>query len=146
MALHESAEALRLRQCHNSTCNVAFAICRCCDRGQRYCSPACRQLVRRVQVAAAGERYQASETGRQAHCRRQRKYRLRSSQSGVTHQGPVSITLPDSLTAQSLYHCSVCGRVSRWHNPFDPLPRRRFKPPRFRPRADAQISTLSRDG
>ena len=74
MAIHESADALRFRQCRNQECNASFAICRCCDRGQRYCSPECRKQVRRAQVAAAGQRYQASEAGKQAHCRRQRRY------------------------------------------------------------------------
>ena len=145
MAIHESAEGLRFRRCHNSECNAVFAICRCCDRGQRYCSAVCRQRVRRAQVAAAGQRYQASEAGRQAHCRRQLRYRQRSVQPSVTHQGTRSIPWPRDFAGQSLYRCAVCGRFSRWHNPFDPLPRRRFRPPRVQPRRHVQISTFSRD-
>jgi hypothetical protein len=64
----------------------------------------------------------------------------------VTHQGTTSVTWPRNIAAQSLYRCTVCGRISRWHNPFDLLPRRRFRPPRVRPRPDAHISTFSGDG
>jgi hypothetical protein len=145
MSFHEAEESLRFRRCHNSACNALFAMCRCCDRGQRYCSAHCRQLVRHAQAAAAGKRYQASDTGKIAHCRRQRRYRQRLTEFRVTHQGTHSITRAATSRAQSLHQCAVCGRISRWHNPFDLLPRQPFRRSRTRCRADAQISTFSRD-
>ena len=71
----------------------SFALCRSCDRGQRYCSDPCRKRMRRRQVLAAGHRYQASEAGKEAHRHRQCTYRQRRSQSAVTHQSPVSIAI-----------------------------------------------------
>ena len=144
MPNHETEEPLRFRRCHNSECNALFTICPCCDRGQRYCGSACRQRARRAQVAAAGRRYQASDAGREAHRQRQSRYRHRSSEPRVTHQGTLPITCPASNVAERLSRCSVCGRTSRWHDPFYPLPQQRFKPRHARPRADAQISVSFR--
>ena len=127
MPNHEREEPLRFRHCHSSECNALFTICPCCDRGQRYCGSACRQRARRAQVAAGGRRDQASDAGREAHRQRQSRYRHRSSEPRVTHQGTLPITCPASNGAERLSRCSVCGRTSRWHDPFYPLPQRRFK-------------------
>jgi len=84
---HTSTEGLRLRRCLHPTCNAMFAICRCCDSDQRYCRDECRQRMRRLQVVAAGRRYQSSEAGQQAHRQRQRAHRERSSRcAGVRHE------------------------------------------------------------
>ena len=50
--------------------------------------------MRRQQLLAAGRRYQTSDIGENAHCRRQRAYREHQHPGGVTHQGPVSIVKP----------------------------------------------------
>ena len=115
-------EALRLRRCNDPTCNALFTLCERCDRGQRYCSNACRTRMRRKQRAAAGRRYQASPAGRQAHCRRQRAYRQRCKPAGVTHQGPLLIISSPLQSAPSLCRCLICGFESRWINPFPTLP------------------------
>ncbi len=64
-------DGLRPRRCLNPDCNAMFALCRSCDRGQRYCSDPCRKRMLRRQLLAAGHRYQASEAGKEAHRHRQ---------------------------------------------------------------------------
>ena len=146
MTTDQSSEGLRPRRCCDPTCNAMFAVCRSCDRGQRYCSDACKKRMRRRQLAAAGRRYQATAAGKQAHCCRQRAYRQRRSLACVTHQGPVSITTPRPSAGGCLTQCAVCGQPSRWINPFYWLPVRRRGPRRGHRSARVQISTFSRDG
>lgn len=141
-----SIDGLRPRRCLNPDCNAIFALCRSCDRGQRYCSDPCRKRMRRRQLLAAGHRYQASEAGKQTHRRRQCAYRGRQSAAGVTHQGPVSIIKsPPTHGACSLTNCAVCGQTNRWMNPFYWLPDKRRRPRRGRRSANVQNSTFSRD-
>jgi hypothetical protein len=66
-------------------CSAQVVICRACDRGHIYCSPACSGQARRASLRAAGRRYQASRAGRFAHAERARRYRARCKI--VTHQG-----------------------------------------------------------
>jgi hypothetical protein len=140
-----STESLRFRRCCNPSCNSMFSVCRSCDRGQRYCSHACRRRMRKRQVVAAGRRYQASAAGRQTHCRRQRACRLRPSQASVTHQGPVSITTSSPTSPPRLTQCAFCGNTNRWIDPFCWLGIKRPRTRRRRPATDVQNSTLSRD-
>jgi hypothetical protein len=82
---------LRLRVCLR--CQVLFCICRHCDRGQRYCSAACRAWAGREQRRQANRRHQQSDAGRQDHRDRQRIYRKRCAQRrwasrGVRVQAP----------------------------------------------------------
>lgn len=70
---------------HCARCQRQVVICSRCDRGQRYCSRACSQRVRREAQRAAGRRYQESHRGRRRHAERQRRYRRRREK--VTHQG-----------------------------------------------------------
>jgi len=51
-------------------CRDQVVICSCCDRGQRYCSDACRAAVRGQQLREAGQRYQRSRRGQLRHVRR----------------------------------------------------------------------------
>jgi len=139
------ADGLRLRRCLDPTCNTLFTLCAKCDRGQRYCSEACRRRMRQAQLRAAGRRYQASEVGKQNHRRRQHAYRQRASQRGVTHQGPTSITVPRALRPVYLTRCAMCGRQNHWMNPFYEIPRRRRGSRRRWRSAQVQISTFSRD-
>jgi len=141
-AAHGHVEGLRPRQCCEPSCGAMFAVCASCDRGQRYCSELCRSRRRRNQVRAAGKRYQTSETGKRAHCRRQQAYRERRSASPVTHQAMATITNPTTSERTSLGQCAICGLLNRWTNPyyqFVPRLRRRQRS------ADVQISTFSRD-
>ena len=64
--------AQRLFNCHH--CNTRATVCTTCDRGQQYCSAACRQQQRARQVREAGQRYQLREPGRLLHAARQRAY------------------------------------------------------------------------
>jgi len=125
MKTDRGAEGLRVRRCFDPTCNTLFTVCRSCDRGQRYCSEACRKRMRQQQLRAAGRRYQASEVGRQNHCQRQQAHRQRQCQPRVTHQGPVSITTPGTTQPANLSRCAVCGHENRWINPFYWISRRR---------------------
>lgn len=68
---------LRQRVCRYSLCRTIFYICRCCDRGQRYCCEECRKICRREQCRAANRHHQKSDEGRLDHRDRQREYRKR---------------------------------------------------------------------
>ena len=110
---HDHAEGLRPRQCCEPSCCRIFAVCANCDRGQRYCSEPCRSRRRRNQVRAAGKRYQASEAGKSAHCRRQKAYRERRNEAPVTHQATATITKPITPEQFSMGQCAICGRSNR---------------------------------
>ena len=123
-------DSLRQRFCHAPGCRTLFFVCKRCDRGQRYCSPKCRQESRRQQFREASCRYQQSERGRLAHLQRQRRYRKKCSKVSVTHQrvhhtvlrGPESFSKPTK--------CIICRQESHWINPYyeiSPLRRRKSK-------------------
>ena len=130
------AEGLRVRRCCDPTCNTLFTLCASCDRGQRYCTETCRKRMRKQQLQAAGRRYQASEAGKQNHCRRQQTCRQRQSRERVTHQGQVSITTSQPPQPTSLARCAVCGRENRWINPFYWVARRKRRPGDSEPAGD----------
>jgi hypothetical protein len=79
-----------MRFCRAVGCGSLFWVCRLCDRGQCYCSAACRQQARHKQRRAANGRYQKTERGRFSHRLRQRAYRLRRAR--VTDHGCPPIT------------------------------------------------------
>ena len=114
----------RLFNC--ARCGGQVAICRRCDRGQRYCSPSCAQAARRASGRAAGARYQRSRPGRMHHAHRQRRYRTRRRK--VTHQGSLTsvpgVSLPPesralapppgesaAAPAPEGLRCHFCGRI-----------------------------------
>ena len=139
---HSHIEGLRPRHCCEPSCRAVFSVCARCDRGQRHCSDACRTQRRAVQVRAAGKRYQESEAGRRAHCRRQQTYRERQSPPPVTHQAMAPVTTAGTPLRRPLTECAICGRSNRWINPFHRIaPRHRH---RLRP-ADVQKSTFLDD-
>lgn len=151
MAPHGEA-VLRQRFCLASDCRAMFFLCSRCDRGQRYCSDACRQQARLGQHRVANRRYQQSEEGRLDHRDRQRCYRARRAQARVTDQGSLLIAgsasseggpveasprngsdgsgaallprWPQTRPGVRLC-CRVCGRVGRFLEQFPPIPRRR---------------------
>jgi hypothetical protein len=136
---------LRMRRCRGPGCGAIFYVCCRCDRGQRYCSAACRAAARRQQLSAANSRYQRSELGRQAHRRRQRAYRERFSKPRVTYQGSRSSPSPRIIHPPGSPKCSFCSFHGVWINPFRLSPARRHsraKAPRRRPSANGQISTF----
>ena len=148
----DSSDALRLRSCCDPGCRAMITICAGCDRGQRYCSAACRQRMRCQQVRAAGRRYQASPKGRLRHLLRQRAYRRRQALVTVTHHPVRSVTPFPDLRRQRLSRCLKCLRQSAWIDPFadfQPPQRRRTRPrapggPRYRS-ARVQKTSVSRD-
>jgi hypothetical protein len=85
---------LRQRVCRGSGCHAVFWICQHCDRGQGYCSPACRAQARLQQRRCANCRHQRSREGRLDHRDRQRAYRRRQAHARVTDQGSLSISPP----------------------------------------------------
>jgi hypothetical protein len=136
---------IRPRLCRGFGCGVLFYVCSHCDRGQSYCSHACREQARRQQRQAANRRYQRTAEGKEAHRLRQRAYRHRRAPSRVTDQGLRSVTTPDIASTPNGTACSVCGCQSRWMDPFSPLqPWRRYRSWRRRSAA-VQKTTFSRD-
>jgi hypothetical protein len=121
-----------------------FWICTCCDRGQRYCSAACRSHARRRRHRAANRRHQQSAEGRLDHRDRQRAYRCRRPRRRVTDQGSqAEISPPPSESGKAVtmpvlaplrvrprerrgngLRCMVCGRAGRF---VDPFPRTSFR-------------------
>ena len=68
-------------------CGKRVRICRCCDRGNRYCGLDCRSEVRRKQKLAAALRYQQTPEGKLNHKKRQQRY-LDRREKKMTRQGP----------------------------------------------------------
>jgi hypothetical protein len=82
-----------------------FYLCRHCDRGQRYCSPRCREKSRRLQRREANRRYEQSlgPEGRLDHRQRQREYRQRLKAR--------SDRIGASVTDQSSLRSSPCANL-----------------------------------
>jgi hypothetical protein len=118
---------LRQRFCRAEACRSVFYVCRCCDRGQRYCSEQCREKARREQRRAANRRHQQSPEGRLDHRDRQREYRHRRVARRVTDQrsgergwaltlGFLKLAAAQSAGAELI--CCVCGRRGTLIDPF----------------------------
>jgi hypothetical protein len=143
---------LRQRVCVGSECRAVFFLCSHCDRGQRYCSIACRDQARLHQRRCANRRHQQSAEGRLDHRDRQRQYRQRQAQARVTDQGSLLIACsasfqcgPAEATPTGVSEgsgaavrprwpetrpgvwlcCRICGRIGRFIDPFPRIPRRR---------------------
>jgi hypothetical protein len=90
LRLGKVEESARLYVC--ARCREQVIICRCCDRGQRYCAGACAAAARKEAQRAAGRRYQQSLRGRRQHAQRGQRYREnRRTAQKVTHQGDVAM-------------------------------------------------------
>ena len=76
-------ESLRFFICACCGCHVY--VCRCCDRGQIYCSKECSRMRRMSAQREASRRYQKTLPGAINHASRQRCYR--ANKQIVTHQG-----------------------------------------------------------
>ncbi len=77
-------------------CHQQVAICSWCDRGQRYCSPHCRQALRRRSLREAARRYQKTPPGARNNAARQKRWRMRSAArfvTTVTHHPSLSHSL-----------------------------------------------------
>jgi hypothetical protein len=125
----------RQRICHFPACHSVFYLCHHCDRGQRYCSPRCREKSRRQQRRQANRRHQQSLEGRLDHRDRQRAYRWRQQQGRVTDQGSfgpfpcarmagprplLPMEIADLKPERDLgwVVCQICGRRGHFLNPF----------------------------
>jgi hypothetical protein len=132
--------------CRAPGCGVLFFVCPSCERGQIYCSDACRKHARRLRLREYNRRHQQSEEGRLDHCDRQKAYRLKRASIGVTDHAyapspacatmaqPVSSPLNRPSTtvfpavelharsstesASQGVVCHFCGRIGRFINPF----------------------------
>ena len=134
---NQPAQSLRQTPC--AACKRIFHVCRRHDRGQQYCSTACRTRARQRVCRSARARYQATEDGRRDHRDRQRAYRRRKAElKSVTDLGSQTDKAPDMLHpsgtdlvsapsavppatpsisrtyAASSPKCISCGRVSYW--------------------------------
>ena len=131
----------RQRLCHFPPCGAVFYLCCHCDRGQRYCSPRCREKALRLQRRQANRRHQQDPDGRADHRDRQREYRRRlkarvTDKSSLRASPCVNLSAPparepvettpalDGLPslgpecAPGWVVCQICGRRGRWVNPF----------------------------
>lgn len=81
-------EAPSARLFHCARCSSLMKICRCCDRGNVYCTE-CSTIARREARKQTARRYQQSPQGRLNHAERQRRYRgkQRVASEKVTHKG-----------------------------------------------------------
>ena len=135
----------RQRVCRFPSCLAVFYLCRHCDRGQRYCSPRCREKSRRQKRHEANRRHQQSPEGRLDHRDRQHAYRQRRRKQGVTDQGSLrgfpharmAVSEPQPPTPAAGVSesplavpvsgdfggvvCQICGRRGRFVNPFHVL-------------------------
>ena len=117
---------------HCSRCHAQVIICSRCDRGHRYCAGVCGYQARSESLKRAGQKYQATRTGRFNNADRQQRFRARNQQK-VTHHGSAQKPLHDllkarltqlekAITSSSLvpmvvcHHCgSVCEPFLRHH-------------------------------
>ena len=127
MQAPSAAEPFRQRFCRAVGCGVRFFLCRACDRGQRYCSAACRAQARAQQRRAARQRHQRSHAGRLDHRDRQRAYRrrlaVRHHTAVTTPTSEITATPPTSPSENVTDHASATQpssgkvRVSVWRWP-----------------------------
>ena len=123
--------------CRAEGCGGLFFICRCCYRGQVYCSQRCRERSRREQRRRANRKHQMSWEGRLDHRDRQAAYRRRRAVRLVTDQGSDAEPSLSMLAVKAKGQrrmvlreawndgvgkpfCIVCGRSGRF---IDPSPR-----------------------
>lgn len=92
----------RLLCCARNGCRRVIFLCSSCDRGNRYCSPACSQAARQARQRAAGARYQRTRRGRLKHAARQARYRARRRiQQKVTHLSTQEGSVPGNLRSRT---------------------------------------------
>ena len=72
-------------------CNIGFCVCRCCWRGQAYCSDVCRNAARRASHRKAQQRYRQTEKGKKSHRLAENRRRHRKNK-------PLSKKMDDATT------------------------------------------------
>jgi hypothetical protein len=134
MGAQDTAKPFRQRFCRARECGARFFLCPACDRGQCYCSAACRRSARLLQRRAARQRHQCSPAGRLDHRDRQRAYRRRLAVRHHTEQAtappPATASLPTAektVTDHASQAPVVSGklRASAWRWPLTAPLRRR---------------------
>lgn len=126
MGTQDTMVPFRQRFCRARECGARFFLCRACDRGQCYCSAACRRRARTSQRRAARQRHQRSPAGRLDHRDRQRAYRRRQAVRRHTEQTtalpPTTAPLltPEKNVTDHASQAPVLSgtlRASAWHWP-----------------------------
>ena len=116
MSADYAQEPFRQRFCRARDCGARFFLCRACDRGQGYCSAACRTRARAEQRRAAGQRHQRSAAGRLDHRDRQRAYRRRLARRRHTpppQDEPLPLpAIPSTETENVTDHTSQAAAIS----------------------------------
>lgn len=93
-------------------CELLVAICKCCDRGNVYCSLFCSIIARKESQRKASATYQKTPAGKKNHAKRQREYMQRKKERKaeekiMTHQGsqiqitPANCELMSSVTPEN---------------------------------------------
>jgi hypothetical protein len=96
----------RLYSC--ARCGAQVALCRRCDRGNRYCGPGCSHHARAEAQRQAGRRYQRSWRGRMAHAQRSRRARQRRAAAST------AAVDADNVTHQGSQPAMVCAPLAAW--------------------------------
>lgn len=104
-------------------CQRGFCVCRCCWRGQAYCSDACRLSAGRASHRKAQRRYRQSEKGRRAHRKAENRRRYSKNSPGQNNMDDATSTpsacwytvAPKNETEAELTvfgegRCRFCGR------------------------------------
>ena len=95
-------EPFRQRFCRAQDCGARFFLCRACDRGQCYCSAACRARAQAEQRRCARRRHQRSAAGRLDHRDRQRAYRRRLAERRHLQAQTAPLAEPPSISHSPL--------------------------------------------
>ncbi len=113
-----------LREFECARCERSAWVCRCCDRGQKYCSWACSREVRLAAQREASRCYQQTEVGRAHHAERSARYRRRqrekqrAARAGVTQHCLVfsekERKLWGSPPARRCVVCAAPGHRAPW--------------------------------
>lgn len=85
-----------LRQIECRWCGTVFCICRCCWRGQRYCSAECRSAAKRKAHRGAQKRYRRTEKGKKAHREAENRRRMGFTQKNEEILDDAASTLQHS--------------------------------------------------
>lgn len=91
-----------MSECAYSPCSKSWVICRCCYRGQKYCSDTCSRRARQEKKREYNRRHQQG-AGREAHVECQRAYRLHRAEGGPC--------VPKDVTDQSSLEPSFDGKL-----------------------------------
>ena len=72
----ENADAAQVRKVKCRWCGKIFFVCRCCWRGQGYCSDECRGSSKRKAHQEAQKKYRQTQKGKNQHCEAENRRRV----------------------------------------------------------------------